>query len=387
MKIVDTRFNPEECRGAILLSIFALMAMGTLFVFSASVYYPIAGVEDPFKHFRKHLFFVFGSSLTMCGLSYFNYRVFLKDAILYLLGFITLSLLVLVLIPGVGAEINGAKRWIRIAGLSFQPSELAKLTGILFCARFFTEYSGRLQDWKQGFLPAVAAIGFLASLIVLEKDLGTPVLIVSVLFIMLLAGGARADHLALVTTAGIPLVILLIRWDSYRMKRILTFINPWTDAQGTGYQLIQSWIGFHEGGISGVGLGQGMQKQGFLPAHMNDFIFAMVGEEMGAIGVSILIALFSVFFYAGWKIIVNAPDKPGALIATGVVAMIGLQMLIHMLVNVGLIPTKGIALPFVSLGGSSMLVTAAGIGLLLNIAAQASPVVEGIPALEGGQVA
>jgi cell division protein FtsW len=190
----------------------------------------------------------------------------------------------------------------------------------------------------------------------------------------------------LVTAIGIPLVVFLIRWDAYRMKRILAFIDPWQDAQGTGYQLIQSWIGIHEGGISGVGLGQGMQKQGFLPAHMNDFIFAMVGEEMGAIGVSILIALFAVFLYAGWKIIVNAPDQPGALIATGVVATVGLQMLIHMLVNVGLIPTKGIALPFVSLGGSSMLVLAAGIGLLLNVAAQASPVVEGVPAVEGGQI-
>ncbi|MDP6359386.1 MAG: putative lipid II flippase FtsW [Planctomycetota bacterium] len=386
MKIAGTHFNPEECRGAILLSIFALMAMGTLFVFSASVYYPIAGVEDPFRHFRKHLFFVFGSALIMCVLSYFNYRFFLKDAILFLLGFITLALLVLVLIPGVGAQINGAKRWIRFAGLSFQPSELAKLTGILFCARFLTQYSDRLKDWKQGFLPVVAVIGFLAGLIVLEKDLGTPVLLVSVMFIMLLAGGARADHIALVTAVGIPLVIFLIRWDAYRMKRILAFINPWQDARGTGYQLIQSWIGIHEGGISGVGLGQGMQKQGFLPAHMNDFIFAMVGEEMGAIGVSMLIALFAVFLYAGWKIIVNAPDQPGALIATGVVATIGLQMLIHMLVNVGLMPTKGISLPFVSLGGSSMLVTAAGIGLLLNVAAQASPVVEGVQ-VEGGQIA
>lgn len=386
MKIADKRFNPEECRGAILLSIFALMAMGTLFVFSASAYYPIAGIDDPFQYFRKHLFFVFGSAVTMCVLSYFDYRIFLGEKLLYLLGFITLSMLVLVLIPGFGVKINGARRWIQIAGITFQPSELAKLTGILLCTHFLTKYSDRVQDWKQGFLPAVAAIAFLAGLIVLEKDLGTPVLIVSILFIMLLAGGARADHLALVTAAGVPILVLLIRWNSYRMKRILMFINPWPDAQGAGYQLIQSWIGIHKGGISGVGLGQGMQKQGFLPANMNDFIFATVSEEMGAIGVSILIALFAVFLYAGWKIIVNAPDQSGALLALGVVAMIGLQMLIHMLVNVGLIPTKGIALPFVSLGGSSMLVTAACIGLLLNIAAQVSPVVEGVPAVEGGQV-
>ena len=298
---------------------------------------------------------------------FIDYRILLSKWSLCLLGTATLALLVVVLLC---PRINGAKRWIVVGGFSFQPSELAKLTGTLFFAWFLARKGEGIRKFLTGFTPCVLIAGGVAFLVVLERDLGTPVLLFTVFSLLIVAGGARVWHLLVPLAGGAAAVFYLIWKHPFRVDRILAFLDPWKDPEGAGYQVIQSMVAVQSGGMLGAGLGKGMQKHGFLPAPLNDFIFALVNEELGFVGCLLVIALLSVFVYGGWRIVQRTTDIRAALIAIGIVGTIGVQAIIHMGVVTCLLPTKGIALPFVSAGGSSMLVTAMGVGILLNISAQ-----------------
>jgi cell division protein FtsW len=359
-----------DIQGIIVLTLLGLMAIGIAMVHSASGYLSIQESDNPLRLLEKHCFFVVASVIVLCAFSMVDYRWLMKEKVLWSLAIFTLGLLVVVLLF---PPVNGARRWIRLGAVSFQPSELAKLTGILFFADFLVRRQDRIRTFAHGFLPSVAMAGGLSGLIVAERDLGTPVLLFCVLSAVMLAGGVRVIYMFVTGAAGASAVYLLIKLFKFRMDRIWAFLDPWQFPETSGYQVIQSMVAIHTGGTAGVGLGRGLQKHGFLPAHTSDFIFAMVGEELGLIGCAVLVLLFGVLLFCGLRVVQRAPDLAAALVAIGVVTSVGLQAIIHMGVVTCLFPTKGISLPFVSAGGSSMLLSAAGIGILLNIASQSRP--------------
>ncbi|HBP90137.1 MAG TPA: putative lipid II flippase FtsW [Nitrospirales bacterium] len=281
----------------------------------------------------------------------------------------------LLLVLAVGPQINGARRWITFGFFSIQPTEMAKLAVVLYLAAFLSNPHRRVTDWQRGFLPPVAMVGIICGLIVVEPDLGSTVVISLVFVGMMYLAGARVRHLAYL---GLPMVAGLgsLIWVSpERWERMTTFLNPFADREGAGYQLVQSILALENGGLFGVGLGQGKQKLLFLPEGHTDFVLALVGEELGLIGTSGLLALFAIFVCKGFRVAALAPDLFGRYLALGITMLLGIQALINAGVVSGMLPTKGLTLPLVSYGGSSLLVTMLAIGILLNVARQgrASP--------------
>jgi cell division protein FtsW len=276
----------------------------------------------------------------------------------------------LLLVLAFGPQINGARRWLTFGYFSIQPTEMAKLAVVLYLAGFLSSPSRRVTDWKRGFLPPVAIVGMVCGLIVVEPDLGSTVVISLVFVGMMYLAGARVRHLAYL---GLPMVVglLALIWRSpERWERMTTFLNPFRDREGGGYQLVQSLLALENGGLFGVGLGQGKQKLLYLPEGHTDFVLALVGEELGLIGTSGLLALFAVLVCKGFRVAALAPDVFGRYLALGITMLLGVQALINAGVVSGILPTKGLTLPLVSYGGSSLLVTMLAIGILLSIARQ-----------------
>ena len=281
----------------------------------------------------------------------------------------------LLLVLGIGPQINGARRWLTFGFFSIQPTEMAKLAVVLYLAAFLSNPHRRVTDWQRGFLPPVAVVGMICGLIVVEPDLGSTVVISLVLVGMMYLAGARVRHLVYL---GLPMVVGLISliWMSpERWERMTTFMNPFEDREGGGYQLVQSLLALENGGLFGVGLGQGKQKLLYLPEGHTDFVLALVGEELGLIGTSGLLALFAIFVCKGFRVAALAPDLFGRYLALGITMLLGVQALINAGVVSGMLPTKGLTLPLVSYGGSSLLATMLAIGILLSVARQgrASP--------------
>jgi cell division protein FtsW len=360
-----TRFGDTQT--AILLSVLGLLVLGTIIISSTGITLVTPEDGDAFRQVRKHILFVVGSCLLLLVFSLIDYRVWLRRRVLFALGGIALVLLLVVLAC---PKVNGARRWIRIGAFSFQPSEFAKIVGVLFMAWFLTRLQPQIRSFRYGFLPAIGVAFGLAGLVLLERDVGTPVLIVAVLSMMMLAAGVRLLHFLILIPLPVIALALLVGLVRFRLDRLKAFLNPWEDPLGTGYQVIQSMVAFSSGGLFGTGLGRGFQKHGFLPAHFTDFVFALVAEEMGLLGTTLVIALFGVFLLGGIRAVRRSPEFTAGLLAFGIVSMVCLQALVNIGVVTSMLPTKGLALPFVSVGGSSMLFTAAGVGILLNIAGQ-----------------
>ncbi len=280
---------------------------------------------------------------------------------------LTFLLLVLVLIPFLGTQVNGARRWLRIAGISVQPGEIAKLAVVLYMASFLVRKEQDLITFKRGVLAPMAVVGTFAGLLLLEPDMGTAVVLTLLLFGLLFLGGARIPHLLGMGVLLLFVAYALIMQSDYRRRRLLNFLDPWQDPTDAGFQLIQSFVALGNGGWLGSGLGEGRQKLFFLPEAHGDFVLALVGEELGFIGTGVLIGLFAVLIIKGFKIAGRAPDAFGRYLACGVTLLIGVQVLINMSVVSGLLPTKGLTLPFVSYGGSSLIVSLVAIGMLLSI--------------------
>ena len=299
----------------------------------------------------------------------------------------TLTALAALLVFGV--RINGAKRWFRIGPLSLQISEFAKIAVLLYVADFVSRKHEVLGDLRQGFLPPVLVLGGTFGLILLQPDFGTAVLIAAVGMVMLIVSGVRWRHALPFFAAAAPIMFLLMTMKAYRWRRLVVFLNPWADPQGSGYHAVQSLIALGCGGLTGVGPGRGLQKLGFLPESETDFIFAIFGQETGFVGCVVLMAVFVALFYAGIRVSRAAPDVLGALLALGVTVLIGMQMFINIAVAASAMPTKGISLPFVSFGGSSLLALSVGIGILLNISRHCprdgALLVRGAKPVEGGR--
>jgi cell division protein FtsW len=343
-----------------------LICIGIVMIYSSSSIYAWEQYKDGFFFLKRHLtFLLIGAILTfivMC-IDYRRLRRFAKPLLL-----ISLFLLLLVLIPGIGREVSGARRWFRFKFISFQPSELMNLAMIIYVADFISRKGNLIKSFTKGFLPPVMFLGCAALLVLAQPDLGTTVAIGSVVFIMLFVAGTRIEYLLAVALASLPALYLLIFRVPYRRARITAFLNPWTDPRGTGFQIIQSQIALGSGGPLGVGLGHSKQKLFYLPAAHTDFIFSIIGEELGMIGTLAVIMLFIIFIQQGVKVIKNAPDRFGYFLALGLVLMITFKAAINIGVSCGVLPTKGLPLPFISYGGSSFVFDMVSVGILINIA-------------------
>jgi len=335
-------------------------------IYSSSSIYAWERYRDSFYFLKRHLFFLLAGLLLTFLAMIIDYHLFSKYARKLL--WISVFLLVLVLIPGLGREVSGARRWFRFKFISFQPSELANFALIIYIADFISRKGDKIKLLLEGFIPPICALGAVCLLILVQPDLGTTIALSSVVLIMLFVAGVRGKYILSLILCSLPAVYLLVFSVPYRRARILAFLNPWLDPKGSGFQIIQSQIAIGSGGLFGVGLGHSKQKLFYLPAAHTDFIFSIIGEELGLLGTLGIIILLMIFIQQGLKIIKNAQDKFGYFLALGLVLMISLEAIVNIGVSCGIFPTKGLPLPFISYGGSSLIFDMVSLGLLINIA-------------------
>lgn len=349
-----------------LLITFFLLGLGALMIYSSTaVVSPAMSKKDvtQFFYFKRHLF----TMLLGFAAMFAAYRLrpeTLKKAALPLLIF-SFLLLVLVFVPGMGISAGGAKRWLRLWPSTFQPSELVKLSMVIFLAKYMSAYNYRTDNFAS-FIKPIAIMAVFQAIFLKQPDFGAAISLGIITLAMLFFSGMRLRYLLSMAVFALPVVVKLIR-EPYRWKRVTSFLNPWDDPQGSGFQLIQSFIALGSGGIKGVGLGESKQKLLFLPETHTDFIFSLVGEELGLIGAGVIILLFVTLFVRGIATTNRAKDSFVYYLSFGLSIMIALQALINFSVVTGMIPTKGLPLPFISYGGSSLLVNMAAVGILLNL--------------------
>ena len=359
-----TKLNPVD--GTLVAVLIMLLLAGLLILFSAT-YYTAQDSGDPLGEVKKQLAGIALGAAAMAVTSRIPYR-FWRDTWV-VVGALALSavLLVLVIIPGVGVYVNGSRRWLSLGGLSFQPSELAKLAVVLYMATTLT-YRGRsIRSLIYGIVPVLLVPGVMFLLILQQPNLSTAGSILITSFVMILIAGAQWRHLLMMLAGGLA-VGGFYAWSApYRRERLLSFTDPFAKMGDEGYQLAQSLIAFGSGGLFGMGLGMGRQKYAYLPYPESDFIFAIVGEDFGFVGCVAVIALFAAFLLCGMRIAMSCRDKFGALLAAGITCSITVQAFLNMGVVVGLLPTTGLPLPFFSAGGTSISLTMAAVGILMNI--------------------
>jgi cell division protein FtsW len=283
----------------------------------------------------------------------------------------TLILLVLVLIPGIGTTAGGARRWIRLLGFGFQPSELAKFVIIIYLADLTARKRFEITSLKRGFTPAFLVMGTTCGLILLEPDLGTSVSVAFISYILLFISGSRLKHILALFVAAVPALILAVLSEPYRIKRVTSFLRPWEDPKGTGFQLIQSFIALGSGGFFGVGLGASKQKLFYLPQAHTDFIYSIIGEELGFLGATAVLLLFGLLIWYTLKVAFQVKELFMSRVILGVGVMIAFEVIVNVGVSMGAVPTKGLPLPFISYGGSSLIFHMAAIGLVFNMAREA----------------
>ena len=353
-------------RRALMLLTFLLVVYGLVMAYSASAAQAYFEHGSSFYFFGRQLVWVCLGVVTMYVLSRVDYAWFRRAAVP--LAGLALAGLLLVLVPGVGSAINGARRWLILGGQGVQPSEFAKLAAVVLVAALIVRRPREVLT-PGGFLRLVA-IGIVpaAALIMLEPDLGTTLVLVAAVVAVLVAGGAPLRYLFGLAAVGVFAVLTLIAVEPYRLERLVTFFDPWKDPQGSGFQATQSLISIASGRVFGVGLGNSVQKFGFLPEQTTDMITGIIGEELGLIGLLVLLALYAALAWACFRIALNCKDLFGKLLATGITAIIIGQACINVGAALGLLPLTGVPLPLVSLGGTSMLVVLAGLGIMLNIA-------------------
>lgn len=355
----------------LLLAIFALLGIGLLMIASAGVAYGKVRFGDEYFFLKQQSLGLVVGITSLFIVSRIDYHLFRKFVVP--LFFLAVALLVMVFIPGVGTTVYGAARWIELGPLSFQPSEVMKLAIILYLAAWL---SGKQQvknnaDFFEGYVPFVAILSLVGFLIIKQPDTGTLGLIFCIALTIFFVSGARLSYIFFTILGGIATLALLIRLAPYRMERFLVFLNPDHDPLGSGYQLNQALMALGSGGWLGVGLGQGRQKFNYLPEPVTDSIFAVLGEEVGFIGVVVVVTLFLFVAWRGLRIAQRAPDMFGRLVAVGIISWIFIQAMINTMAISGIIPLTGIPLPFISYGGTSLAVLLTAIGILLNISKQA----------------
>ena len=350
----------------VLLGSTALLtAIGLVMVRSASSVSAFAHYGSSFLFFRRQAVYAVVGGLALVLTSHVRYRAWQRLWIPFVL--VTVALLVLVLHPAAGTVAGGSARWLAVGPVTIQPSELAKLAMVTFAAAVLVRKWNHLDEPLHLVVPLLLIVGLVCGLILLQPDLGTTVLVAGIVFVMLFTAGVRYRYLIAGLIVGSGLGMALVMSRPYQRVRLLAFLHPWHDPQNTGYQLIQSLIGLGSGGLFGVGLGASRQKWMYIPNAHTDFIFSILGEELGLIGEFVVLLLFGMLVYSGVRIAVRARDPFARLLAAGITGWIGLQTLVNLGTVTGLLPVTGVPLPLVSFGGSSLVVTLAAIGILVNI--------------------
>jgi cell division protein FtsW len=345
--------------------VVALCSVGVIMVYSASAIIAADRFHDPFHFLKKQFFWAvlgFGGLWLAMRLDYRR----LERVVVPLLV-LSFVLLVLVLVPPFGQEINGTRRWFRGGPLSFQPVELAKFSLVLYLSSFLSQRQELVSSFGKGLLPPLLVAAMMAGLTIVQPDLGNSLALIILAVGLCYLAGARVAHMAAIAGAAVPVVAVLIAMKPYRLRRMLAFVNPWDDPQGSGFQIIQSFLALGSGGLFGLGLGESKQKLFYLPEPYTDFIFAIIGEELGLVGGVAVVTLFALLIWRGLRIGLRAPDAFGSYLALGLTVMLATQTLVNIGVVTGALPTKGLPLPFISFGGSALLMTMFSTGVLLNI--------------------
>lgn len=375
-----SKFLDNRMDYILFITVLILLSLGVIMVLSASAPSALSKTGKSYTYFvRQFIFAIIGIGI-MLFISKIDYRFYKKYY--WLVYAVSVLVLLLVLIPGLGREVNGATRWIGIPGLGqFQPSEITKIGLIIFYAGYLSDHKSELKDFWRGFVkPLAFLLPPIAILYLVQNHLSVCLVIAAITAVMMLMAGCRLLHFiaaGLVGVAGI--VIMLIKGQtsessSFRWDRIVTFFDPWSDATGIGYQMVQSLYAIGSGGLFGVGLGNSTQKYLYIPEPQNDFIFAIVAEELGFVGCVAIIALFGIFVWRGIVIAMKAPDMFGSLLAVGVTTLVAVQTIINIAVVTASIPTTGMALPFFSYGGTALVILLASVGILLNVSRAGSKV-------------
>jgi cell division protein FtsW len=349
----------------LLFTVVTLVLVGLVMILSASSVRADKAFGDSFYFFKKQLQYLIVAIL-LSGIAYNLKYEKLKEFAPYLL-LLTFITLLIVLIPGVGRMVGGSRRWLPLGPVSFQPSELAKLTIIIYLAAYISKNKEKMKNFKNGVLPPVIVISLIFILIMLEPDLGTAITIVVLAGSMIFIGGMKITVFILSSILAFISFMIFIYIEPYRRERLFTFLNPWEDPLGSGYHIIQSLLALGSGGFLGVGAGNSHQKFLYLPEPGTDFIFAVLGEEFGLIGTLFILFLYFLIAWRGLKIAARVDDVFASMLAVGVTGMIVIQAVINMGVVTSLMPVTGITLPLISYGGSSLLINLVGLSLLLNI--------------------
>ena len=358
------RLKPAD--GTLALILALLMMCGLLTLFSAT-YYKAVDQGDALLEVKKQLIGVGLGAFLMLLTSRIPYSFWQKPRVVILALTGSFALLALVLIPGIGVYVNGSRRWLNVAGLSFQPSELAKIASVLYLASTLSFRLKQVERLWTGILPLLAVPAAMFLLILQQPNLSTAGSVMIVAVLMMLLAGAKWKHLSLMGAAGLAVGFAYAWVEPYRRERLLSFRNPFAQMSDEGYQLSQSLIAIGSGGLFGRGLGQGRQKFSYLPYPESDFIFAIIGEDFGLFGCCVVILLFVALAVAGMRIALNCQERYGCLLAAGITAMISVQAFINIGVVVGILPTTGLPLPFFSAGGTSISLLMAAVGILFNI--------------------
>jgi len=347
-------------------AVIILLSIGLVMVFSASSVMGINDFRDPYHYVKRQaLWAVLGLVIMYVAsrVDYHFYKVLALPALL-------VAIVLLILVLFIGENIGGSKRWIDLGFFNLQPSEIAKLAIVNFTAVYVANKREKIRSFFQGLLPILMILGLLFVLIMREPDFGTAMSMSFTVVIVLFAGGVHLGQMFGIGCLAIPAIYYLIKYEPYRMRRLLAFLDPWADPTGAGWNIIQSLTAIGSGGFFGLGLGNSRQKFSYLPEHHTDFIFAIMCEELGFIGGALVLILFFIVAWRGLRIALNAPDLYGTLLAIGLTSMIGFQAMLNIGVVTGSLPVTGITLPFISYGGSSLLISLASVGVLLNISRQ-----------------
>lgn len=358
------RFDP-----LLLAACLALTALGLVMVYSASAITAQERMGNAFFFLERQGVAALLGLLAMAVVMKLGYRKLARLSYPLLLA--AVALLVLVLVPGVGTVVGGARRWIRVLGFGLQPAEVAKLAWIVYLAYSLAKKREKVATFSVGFLPHLLVAGALVALCMKEPDFGSSVVILFLLFVLLFAAGTKLSYLIGSILMAIPVAWTAVSSSPYRMARLMAFIDPMGHRHDSGYQVAESLMSIGSGGWTGLGLGDGRQKLFFLPEAHNDFIAAIIGEELGLLGVALMIGLFAIILWRGLRASLHASEPFGTYLGLGITSLMGFQAVVNMGVAMALLPTKGLTLPFVSYGGSSLLMMMAAMGVLLSISATA----------------
>jgi cell division protein FtsW len=349
----------------LLTLVLALVGFGIVMVYSTTAIIAGDRFQDPYYFLIRQAVYAGVGFLLMVFMMFFPYGRLKRWA--YPIFGVCILMLIAVLIPGIGHRAGGSMRWLKVQGFSFQPSEFAKLGLVIFLAYFLTKKEEKIRSFSFGFLPTIVLSGGVIALVLKEPDFGAATFLTVMVFLLLFVSGARVIYLAGSCLLAVPIVYYFLTSAAYRYRRLLSFIRPWEDPSGSSFQIVQSFLSFGSGGLFGVGLGEGKQKLFFLPAPHTDFIFSLVGEELGLVGAMVVLLLFFIIMMRGIHIAYSLEDRFGAYLAMGITLMISLQVVINMGVVLGLLPTKGLTLPFISYGGTSLVTNLVAVGILLQL--------------------